>query len=276
MTPKPSPKLLKFMDALGLTDEPMGVHYTDTEPKACLSPHSQEPVTREREIAGEVDWGSVREHFDCVLGLVWRARKKNVAACFDRERFGCLGGAFYLGFMKPYLTMHPAFISTGIPGILEGERYAQSPEAAGAFFDAMNPAPAPKPLLVVKPVSHFVDETPPVVVFFARPEVMSGLVFLTAFLTDDIESVRTPFGPGCSGLVTWPMKYLSRGERRGVLGGFDPSCRKFLKTDEMTFAVPYDLFREMIERWDESFLTTDTWKTVKKKIEKSRRTWKEA
>jgi len=105
---------------------------------------------------------------------------------------------------------------------------------------------------------------------------MSGLVFLTAFLTDDIESVRTPFGPGCSGLVTWPMKYLSRGERRGVLGGFDPSCRKFLKTDEMTFAVPYDLFREMIERWDESFLTTDTWKTVKKKIEKSRRTWKEA
>ena len=46
MTPKPSPKLLKFMDALGLTDEPMGVYYTDTEPKACLSPHSQEPVTR--------------------------------------------------------------------------------------------------------------------------------------------------------------------------------------------------------------------------------------
>jgi len=276
MTPTPSPELVRFMDALGLSDEPMGVYYSDTEPENCLSPHSQEPVSRERELAGEVDWGSVQEHFDCVLGLVWRARKKNSAACFDRERFGCLGGAFYLGFLKPYLTMHPAIISSGIPGILEGERYARSPEAAQAFFDAMDPDPAPKPLLVVKPMSHFADETLPVVVFFARPEVMSGLVFLTAFLTDDIESVRTPFGPGCSGLVTWPMKYLALGERRGVLGAFDPSCRKFLKTDELTFAVPFDLYREMIERWDESFLTTDTWKTVKKKIEKSRRTWKES
>jgi hypothetical protein len=265
-----------FLDILGLDEPPMGVSYSDSEPEGCISPKPQAPVSREAEEKGQVDWNAVQENFSCVLGNVWRARKKRTAACFDRERFGCLGAAFYLGFMKPYLNMHPYFISTGIPGAFPGERYAASPDAARAFFDAVDPIPAPKRWCVIRPVDRFGEGTEPdAVVFFGRPEVMSGLVFLTTFLTGDMDAVKTPFGPGCSGLVTWPLKYLSQGRRWAVLGGFDPSCRKFLKTDELTFAVPHGLYVEMLDRWQDSFLTAGSWQTQRKKIARSRSAWGE-
>ncbi len=274
---KPSGGLNGFLDILGLGEAPMGAFYTDTEPEGGLSPKPQAPVSREAEEKGEIDWQAVMGNFSCTLGHVWRARKKRAPACFDRERFGCVGGAFYLGFMKPYLHMHPPFISTGIPGVFPGERYAASPEAAAAFFDAIDPPPAPKRWCVIQPMERFGEgEAPEVVIFFGRPEVMSGLCFLTTFVTEDIEAVKTPFGPGCSGLVTWPLKYLSQGRECAVLGGLDPSSRKFLKTDEITFAVPYSLYRKMLDRWQESFLAGDTWQVVRKKIERSKKAWGES
>jgi hypothetical protein len=59
------------------------------------------------------------------------------------------------------------------------------------------------------------------------------------------------------------------------VGGWDPSARKFFKTDELSFTVPLDMFQQMLDRFEESFLTTETWQTVQKKIERSRRTWGE-
>ncbi len=265
-----------LLEVLGLDEQPMGVFYTDVKPEEGVSPKAQTPVSREAEEKGEVDWMAVQENFSCVLGKVWLARKKKTAAYFDKERFGCLGGAFYLGFLKPYLNMHPFFISTGIEGIFEGERYASSPDAATAFFEAVDPLPAPKRFCVIKPIDRFEEgECPEVVVFFARPEVIGGLSFLVAFVTEDIDAVRTPFGPGCSGLVTWPMKYLSEGRQVAVLGSLDPSCRKFLKPDELSFAVSYGMYEQMLERWEESFLKQEAWKTVRKKIARSRKAWGE-
>jgi hypothetical protein len=60
-----------------------------------------------------------------------------------------------------------------------------------------------------------------------------------------------------------------------VLGGWDPSARKFFKTDELSLTIPYEMFSQMLERFEESFLTSKTWSTVQKKISRSRRTWRE-
>lgn len=273
---KLSEGLVNLLETLGIEEEPMGVHYTDVEPAQGISPKPQNPASREAEEKGELDWNAILENFSCVLGHVWRARKKRIAAYFDKERFGCLGGAFYLGFMRPYLNMHPFFISTGIPNVFEGERYAASPEVARAFFDAIDPIPATKRYCVIKPIDQFyVDEFPEVVLFFARPEVISGLFFLVSFVTEDIEAVKVPFGPGCSGLVTWPLKYIEHGKECAVLGSLDPSCRRFLKTDELSFAVPLSIYNKMLERWEQTFLSKETWKTVQKKIARSRKAWRE-
>ncbi len=46
-----------------------------------------------------------------------------------------------------------------------------------------------------------------------------------------------------------------------------------MQADEMTFTVPYGLFEAFLSRWLESFLETDTWRIVKKKIMRSSKAW---
>jgi hypothetical protein len=73
----------------------------------------------------------------------------------------------------------------------------------------------------------------------------------------------------------WPLHYLSKGQNKAVLGGWDPSARKFFKTDELSFTVPFQMFRDMLKRYGESFLSTKTWALVQKKIARSKKVWGE-
>ncbi|MGB8993353.1 MAG: DUF169 domain-containing protein [Desulfobaccales bacterium] len=265
-----------FLEILGLREEPLGMFYTSLEPAGGFSPQSAVLPNVDMEAKGEVDWEATFANFACVIGLIWRARKLGKPAYFDQARFGCLGGAFYLGFLKPQLEFITHYVSTGIPNILEGECYLDSPQAVRRFFATLDPRPAPAQFCVFKALSQFgPEENPEVVIFFARGEVIGGLNQLATFVTNDFEAVMSPFGAGCSNIVAWPLKYLERGQLKAVLGGWDPSDRRFLKPDEITFAVPWEMFARMVQRYRESFLTKKSWETVKKKIELSRKTWKE-
>ncbi len=265
-----------FFAALGLSEEPLGMCYTDEEPSDGISPKPGSLPSIEEEARGEVNWGSVRETFACVLGIIWRARKKQAVAYFDREHFGCLGGAFYLGFLKPQLEAITYLVSTGIPDRIEGERYLESPQVTREFFNMIDPRPAPARFCQFKPTSLLApDEKPELVTFFARAEVIAGLNQLATFVTNDFEAVKSPFGSGCSSIVTWPLRYLSQGKPKAVVGGWDLADRKYLKGDEITFTVPLGMFDQMVDRWNESFLTTPTWETIRKRINRSRRAWGE-
>ena len=269
-------KLTFFLDALGYDEEPFGVFYTDERPEQGYSPKSAALPTRRDEEEGAADLAATFRDWSCVLQHIWLARKKKSVAWFDHEHFGCLGGAFFLGYNKPQLEAIVHYVSVGIPGYMEGEHYFDSPEKARRFYATIDPPPASRRYCVFKPISHFErHETPLLVSFFARPEVISGLHQLAMFVADDLEAVQSPWGAGCSNLVAWPLHYLSEGKNKAVLGGWDPSCRKFLKTDEITFTVPYAMFEQMLLRWQDSFLTADAWETVMKKIERSKKTWGE-
>jgi hypothetical protein len=268
--------LPQFLDILGLDEEPMGIFYTDEKPDTGFSPKAGNLPTREKETEKAIDWQSVFNDFSCVLGHVWRARKKKTAAYFSAERFGCPGAAFWLGYMKPQTETIIHYVSTGIPERMHGELYCDSPDALRRVFHEIDPMPAPNRYCVVKPIGLFGhNEKPELVAFFARPEVLSGLHQLAAFVTNDPQVVASPWGAACSGLITWPMKYLARGENRAVVGGWDPSARKFFKTDELTFTVPNIMFTQMLDGFGKSFLTTKTWQTVRKKIARSKKAWGE-
>lgn len=263
-----------FLDALGVREVPMGLFYSDRAPKAGTSPKQSVLPSIEMEERREVDWASLDKTWSCVIGQLWIARNRKSAAYFDREHFGCLGGAFYLGFLKPQLETIACYISSGIPDYLEGERFLESPEASRAFFDTVDPRPAPARYCVFKRLDQLTDsEHPELVIFFDRPEVVSGLHQLATFVTNDFEAVCSPFGAGCSNIVSWPLKYMAEGKLKAVLGAWDPANRKYLKTDEITFTVPMEMFHRMVKRWDESFLNTNAWQTVLKRISKSRKTW---
>lgn len=265
-----------FLEILGLREEPLGMFYSTREPAEGFSPQQAVLPTAEMEARGEIDWEATWSNFSCVIGHLWRARKLGKPAYFHQARFGCLGGAFYLGFLKPQLDTIAHYVSTGIPGILEGESYLESPEVTRRFFTEVDPRPAPEPMCIFKSLSRFdPEENPELVIFFARGEIIGGLHQLATFVTNDFEAVASPFGAGCANLVTWPLKYLGEGRLKAVLGGWDPSDRRFLKPDEITFTVPWEMFARMVTRWRESFLTRQTWGSVRKKIELSRKVWKE-
>ncbi len=260
--------------ALGYDETPFGFYYTNTPPDGALMAAPCCLPSREDEQQGAVDWLSIRQHFSCIIKYIWRARVQGAAAGLSREQFGCLGGAFFLGYNAPQLEGIVHYVSTGIPGLMEGERYIDSPANCRAFFEAIDPEAATATHAVFKPLDQFgKGEIPLLVLFFARPEVLTGLHQLVMFLTNDAQAVVSPFGAGCTNLVTWPLKYLAARETKAVLGGWDPSARQWFKPDELSFTVSYACYKEMVDRWPESFLTGHAWKTVRKKIEKSRAVW---
>jgi hypothetical protein len=70
--------------------------------------------------------------------------------------------------------------------------------------------------------------------------------------------------------------YADTKPEKAVLGGFDPSARKFMKPDELTFTVPLSLYRKMLDALPESmFNGGKDWMNVRKKVERSAKAWGE-
>ncbi len=268
-------KIPAFLALLGLDEMPMGILYTDAQPAAGLSPKPSVLPTCERESCNAINWGEVFGNFSCVMGHIWRARRKKTAAYFSAEQFGCPGGAFWLGFMKPQTETIIRYVSSGIPGHMEGELYCESPDALRKTFLDIDPPQIGKKFWVIKPLDLFApDELPEFVTFFTRAEPLTGLHQLAYFVSNDPEVVASPWGAACAGLGTWPLKYRLMGKNRAVIGGWDISARKFFRNDELSFTVPFEMFEQMLLRGESSFLCRENWNgPVRKKIARSRSLW---
>jgi len=267
-----------FMEHLGLGEEPFGVYYSNTKPENAFGPKTGTPISRELEEKGGLDMQEVMKTFSCIIGNIWLARKKHGAAFISSEEYGCPGGVYYSSMLKPHLRFIEHYVSTGFAGSpLQGERYMPNPDAMRAFLLRVNPRPTDAKYCIFKPLSLFCeDEKPEFVIFFARPEVLSGLVTHTVFTTGNVECVASPFGAGCTNIISWPLYYKEKGEEKAVIGGYDPSARKFMKVDELTFTVSLGLYEKMLAALPESMFTHDTdWKNVRKKVDRSAKAWGE-
>ncbi len=267
-----------FLGHLGLDEEPIGVYYADTKPENAFGPKPGPTITRELEEQGKIDMQAVFQNFSCVIGNIWLARKKKGTAYISTEEYGCPGGSFYCSMMKPNLRFIEHYVTTGFQGTpIHGERYLPSPESMRKFLDTVNPRKAPGKYCLFKPLSLFSgNEQPEFVIFFARPEVLSGLFTHTTFTTGEVDSVASPFGAGCTNVIAWPLYYQEQGVEKAVLGGFDPSARKYMKTDELTFTVSWTLYQKMLKALPESVFSVDgEWTTVRKKINRSAKIWGE-
>jgi uncharacterized protein (DUF169 family) len=267
-----------FLDHLGLSEEPFGVYYADVKPENAFGPPAGPPITRELEEQGDIDMQEVFKNFSCVIGNIWKARKKHTAAYISAEEYGCPGGSFYCSMMKPNLRFIEHYVTTGFEGTpIHGERYLPSPEVMRKFLAEVNPREAPGKYCIFKPLSAFAaTEEPEFVIFFARPEVLAGLFTHTAFTTGEVDCVATPFGAGCTNIIGWPLHYQEQGVEKAVLGGFDPSARKYMKPDELTFTVPLPLYEKMLAALPESMFNVDgAWGSVRKKVRLSAKAWGE-
>jgi len=268
----------RFLEHLGLGEEPFGVYYADSLPDNAVGPKTGVPISRELEESGQLDLQEAMKTFSCVMANIRLARKKGCAAFISKEEYGCFGGVYYCSLLKPHLRFIEHYVSTGFSGTpVHGERYMPTPEAMRKFLAEVDPRKAPAKYCIFKPLSSFADgEEPELVIFFARPEVLSGLFTHTVFTTGDMDCVASPFGAGCTNMVAWPLYYQGKGVEKAVIGGFDVSVRKYMKVDELTFTVSWSLYQKMLQALPESMFNVDgAWKEVRKKVARSAKAWGE-
>jgi len=225
---------------------PIAFYYTDREDTA----QAATPPARHR----------------CLIAALSQVRKGKPLR-FDAGSVGCGGAKRYLGFSEEIMPDFEYFLSSGIPGRLSGERYKKSPELVREMMARAPVFRAPARYIVFKRWDALEEaDDPEAVVFFARPDVISGLFTLANFDEVEPNGVFSPFAAGCGSIVQYP--YLERDSERprAVLGLFDVSARPHVPSSVFTFSVPMNKFRRMIENMEASFLITPSWGRVSERI----------
>lgn len=238
--------IAKWGKYLGKVELPITFYYTDDPGSADV-----------------VKPGSVHR---CIIAAVQDVREGR-DMCFTAEAIGCFGGKRYTGFTQKVMPNFDYFLSCGIEGKLEGERYKKSPELVKLAMQHQQPFQAPRRYIVFKRWDRLEeDDSPEVVIFFAAPDLLAGLFTLANFDQEEPNGVITPFGSGCSAIVYHPYFQRESQHPKAVVGMFDISARPFVGENELTFCVPISRFLEMADNMDESFLVTRSWQTVKQRI----------
>ena len=202
----------------------------------------------------------------CLIGALLEVRKGR-SLCFDADSIGCPGGRRYAGFADKLMPNFEYFLSCGIPGKMQGERYKKSPELVREVMKLWPVFRAPGRFIVFKRWDLLGEsDQPEVVTFFARPDVLAGLFTLASFDEAEPNGVIAPFGSGCSSIIQHPYIEGKSDRPRGVIGMFDISARPFVPPEVLTFSVPMAKFVRMIGNAEESFLITDSWRKVQERI----------
>lgn len=237
----------KYFDAAEL---PITFYYTEEEGRAQMV---EPPSTGHR----------------CVICDLARVRKGE-SLCFGPDSPGCGGGKRYFGFTQELAPNFEYFLSCGIPGKLDGERYKKSPELVKEVLKKLPDFKAPAGYLIFKRWDMLEKpDDPDVVIFFAPPDVVSGLFTLANFDEVSPSAVFAPFGAGCSTIVQYPYLEKDSDRPRGVLGMFDVSARPCVPEKTLSFAVPMNKFVRMVDDMEESFLITGSWNKVSQRISRS-------
>jgi len=267
----------KVADAIGLKTNPVAIIFSDEKPEGA----NQFKPGR---------WG-------CVMWMFANAAKGRTAA-FDRETFGCWGGAVGLGFGDWYekwpggIEIFCHFLSQGVEGdekgkaivenmrqyfrdelydeLMHGERYLKSPALVKKFVELLPIVDIPAKYVVIKPLKD-VDadkEKPESITFFISPHQLGALVVLASYARESNEAVMVPQAAGCQSLGIYTYNEARKDEPRAVIGMVDLSARlqvrKSLGDDIMSFSVPFKMLEEMEDNVEGSFLQRPTWQNLMK------------
>jgi hypothetical protein len=202
----------------------------------------------------------------CLIGNLPRVQE-GYSFVYDSHTPGCSGGKRYSGFSTKLRPNFEYFLSCGIPGELDGERYKKSPELVEKYLESHPPFTAPAKYLVFKRFDRLIKgDDPFAVIFFAEPDVLSGLFALANYDRPDPYGVITPMGSGCASIINYPYEQAQTDDPACILGMFDVSARPCVPPGKLTFSIPMRRFEQMVEDMDESFLVTKSWDLVRKRM----------
>ncbi|MEJ5227549.1 MULTISPECIES: DUF169 domain-containing protein [Thermodesulfovibrio] len=269
----------KIAKALKMELNPVAIIWSDKRPENALQ-------------FREGKWG-------CVMWLFANAVKGKVAV-FDKNTYGCWGGAVGLGFGNKYLDFLGGidcfyyFLSSGnkeweigknvaeqikphvtkefYEEFLEGERYLKTPENVKKFVEQLPIMEVPARYVIFKPLKdvNLQEKEPVVVVFPVNPLQLSALVVLSGYGRESFENVVVPWGAGCQTIGIYAYREAKSDFQRAVIGLTDLSARKHVKKqlgdNLLTFSVPFKMFLEMEENVEGSFFERNVWQYLIKEI----------
>lgn len=219
------------------------------------------------ETDGRAGHAGIPHGWRCLIGELAKVRNGKPLA-FNAASVTCGGGKRYLGYTDRMRPDFEYFLSCGNKSV-EGERYKQTPELVKEIMkNQQNLYKTGKNIIFKRWDQLTEDDSPEAVIFFAKPDVLSGLFTLANFDQVNPDGVIAPFGAGCGSIVHYPYLEGLTDHPKAVLGMFDPSARPYVAADEMTFAIPMKKFVKMVDNMEESFLITPTWEKMKARINK--------
>ena len=200
----------------------------------------------------------VRKIPRCMIGAIRKVcdgQPLTLSAC----NVLCGGGSLYTAF-APMPSRVPVFVS-------EVEHYKQTKEQVEEYVDRLGIR------LTEKPYLNFVRldgldswDKAEGILFFATPDVLSGLCSWAFYDNNDDDAVCARFASGCCSIVTFAVKENAVGGRRCFIGMLDPSARPLVPKDELTFTIPMRRFIEMTGTMEQSALFQKAWSVVRKRV----------
>lgn len=210
--------------------------------------YSDQPVSATEKISG------------CFFKGLQTAREGSPIS-LSAEVITCGGGKLYTGFSDMPERV-PGFVSLT-------EKYKKTPQMVVDYVKDLGIK------LVEKKYLNFVriDKAESFdgfegILFYATPDMLSGLCGWAFFDVNAKDAVVSQFGSGCSSVVSMTIVENIRKGHRCFLGLFDPSVRPYVGANELSFTIPMSRFKGMTKTMRQCFLfDSHAWKKVKARLE---------
>lgn len=217
-------------------------------PLPLLFGYSDQPVAQTEKIGG------------CFFKGLLQAREGQPVS-LSAEVIGCGGGKLYTGFSDMPERV-PGFVSLK-------EKYKKTPEMVVDYINGLGMERAKKPYLNFIRIDQAESfEGTEGVLFYATPDMLSGLCGWAFFDSNEPDAVVSEFGSGCSTVVSMTVVENARQGHRCFIGLMDPSVRPWVGKNELGFTIPFSRFTRMMETMKDCFLfDSHAWSKVRARLE---------
>lgn len=206
-------------------------------------------------------YGSLDNIGGCMFKQFHKAYNgETVSLC--NNNFTCGGGKLYTG-----LGPTPPGVYNFVSNI---EKYKKNPDITNKSISLINAQLNKKPFINFLRVDKLEDfDDAEGLIFFADPDVVSGLFTWANYDQEDINTVQSPWGSGCSATVTALVNENKNNGKHCFIGLFDVSARIFFKSNIISFSIPMSRFKDMLETMDKCCISgAPAWLKLKKRINK--------
>lgn len=196
----------------------------------------------------------------CMIGTISNVRHGE-SLTLTEENVICGGGGLYTAFREMPERV-PMFVS-------EVEHYKQSKEMVIDYVNNLHIQITNKPYLNFVRIDKLKNwDEAEAILFFATPDILSGLCTWAFYDNNSSDAVTTQFASGCAAIVSFAINENRKNGNRCFLGMFDPSARPLVPENELSFTIPMCRFKRMLETMNDSALFQKAFSIIKKRINK--------